>query len=414
MSIKTKIILSVIFLAICPIVIAQSPAVETLSKQSPNYDAVFPDNKINTLTLKMSPADWTGINAEMSTKYGAFGARKTLQGAGAPPQQPVFARGNDAPPRPGPRNMPFGNSNSRDVSDPPYVSVSMEFNGMAMEQVGFRLKGNSSLMSSWGNGTYKLPFRLNISKYEKQTLYGFKELSFSPAFQDNSLIREKVASDLFRDAGVPAARTSFCKVYIDFGSGSKYCGIYTSVEVVDDTMIKSQFGEDSGNIYKPESNFVSFNSAQFEKKNNKKRADWSDVESAISILNAPFRETDAPRWRKELETVLNMEGFIKWLAMNTLMTSWDSYGVMPHNYYLYNSPEQKLTWIPWDQNEAMSVKKGGFRPLGNEPQGARPSQPMDREGIPDRPPGGPSRGSVSITLASVALDKICSGRSCLL
>ena len=34
-------------------------------------------------------------------------------------------------------------------------------------------------------------------------------------------------------------------------------------------MVKDQFGEDKGNIYKPESRFQSFLSTEFEKKNNK-------------------------------------------------------------------------------------------------------------------------------------------------
>jgi hypothetical protein len=70
----------------------------------------------------------------------------------------------------------------------------------------------------------------------------------SSGFSDNSLIHEKLASGIFRMAGVPAARTAFYRVYIDFGQGLKYCGLYTMVEVIDDTMIEDQFGAATGNI----------------------------------------------------------------------------------------------------------------------------------------------------------------------
>jgi spore coat protein CotH len=141
------------------------------------------------------------------------------------------------------------------AADPDYVAVSLKFNGKQWTNVGFRLKGNSSLTSSWRQGIYKLPFRLNFDWFEdqipvvkNQRFYGFDELSMSSGFSDNSLIHEKLASDIFRMAGVPAARTAFYRVYIDFGQGLKYCGLYTMVEVIDDTMIEDQFGAATGNI----------------------------------------------------------------------------------------------------------------------------------------------------------------------
>ena len=45
-------------------------------------------------------------------------------------------------------------------------------------------------------------------------------------------MREKVGSDLFRDFGVPCARSVFCRVYVDFGEGPVYFGLYTMLEVI--------------------------------------------------------------------------------------------------------------------------------------------------------------------------------------
>ena len=71
---------------------------------------------------------------------------------------------------------------------------------------------------------------------------------------------------MFRDAGIPTAKTAFYKLYIDFGDGLNYCGVYTMLEVMDESMVKFRFGEKSGNIYKPESNFKTFTQSLFEKK----------------------------------------------------------------------------------------------------------------------------------------------------
>ncbi|PWJ57893.1 CotH protein [Dyadobacter jejuensis] len=343
--------------------------------EPPQYSLVFNDEKINTLHIKVDQSNWDAINDNMQEKFGTFGARSAQQGSNV---SPVPGGNRQGPPPGGPQGMlPGGGPSGAMAEDPIYVPVDIDFNGLSLNQVGFRLKGNSSLMTSWARGIYKLPFRLNFKKYDKQSLHGFQELSLSPAFNDPSLIREKVASDLFRAAGVPAAQTSFCKVYIDFGDDTQYCGVYTIVEVVDDTMIKNQFGEDDGNIYKPESTFASFTASQFEKKNNKKKADFSDVEQFITFLNAPYRTTEPVRWRQEMEQALNVDGFLKWLAMNTLMVSWDSYGAMAHNYYLYQAQNGQLNWIPWDQNEAMSTQKEGMAPP-TQGQPNRPGPPGPR------------------------------------
>ena len=57
--------------------------------------------------------------------------------------------------------------------------------------------------------------------------------------------------------------------------------------------------------------------------------------------------------------------FLKYLAVNTVIQNWDTYGRMTHNYFLYNDPDtSKLTWIPWDNNESLQFgKMGGSLPF---------------------------------------------------
>jgi spore coat protein H len=75
------------------------------------------------------------------------------------------------------------------------------------------------LRLAWQQGNYKLPIRLNFDEFEdkfiaitNQHFYGFEEMTFSPGAKDPSLIREKATSDIFRMAGIPAARTAFYRV----------------------------------------------------------------------------------------------------------------------------------------------------------------------------------------------------------
>jgi len=129
-------------------------------------------------------------------------------------------------------------------------------------------------------------------------------------------------------------------------------------------MIDHCFSSDSGNLYKPEGNAASFangsfNTADFYEKNDN-GTDWSDVENLYNILNNNIRISNPEQWKYQLESVFDVDVFLNWLAVNILIQNWDTYGKMTHNYYLYNNPENgKLTWIPWDNNEALSDGKMG-------------------------------------------------------
>jgi spore coat protein CotH len=123
-------------------------------------------------------------------------------------------------------------------------------------------------------------------------------------------------------------------------------------------MIKAQYGEESGNIYKPESKFATFIQTEFEKKNNELAGDFGDVSGFVKALNSGLRTSDVATWRKNLEAIFNVDHFTKYLAINNGLVNWDTYGVMAHNQYLYNHSTLGLVWIPWDNNESFSRSPG--------------------------------------------------------
>jgi spore coat protein CotH len=188
-------------------------------------------------------------------------------------------------------------------------------------------------------------------------------------------MRETLAYDVFEAAGLPAANTAFYEIILDRGEGETSLGIYTVIEVVDDTMLDRVFGEDKGNIYEAEGSAASLAAGvaanlknSFQKENNEDAADWSDVEKFHAILHSDKRTTDISAWRKELETVFNVPVFLDWLALATTLQHWDTYGGMSHNYYLYNDAG-KLTWISWDHNFILGAMGGG----GQNPNEAMPN-----------------------------------------
>jgi hypothetical protein len=319
---------------------------ETHSKDAdPNFTEVFSDTEVKRLDFLISENNWSAMLNDMTELYGAFGGT-TTSGPGG------------------------GGSLTEVDEDPVFVPGSVFYNGKEWYKVGLRFKGNSSLQSTWQSGNLKLSFKLDFDEFEddypqikNQRFYGFKKLSLKNNYDDASMLREKVAMDVFKNAGLAGSNTAFYTLYVDYGEGPVYFGLYTLVEEVDDTLIDTQFSSDKGNLYKPDGDAATFASGTFDedeyvKKNNEDEADFSDVQSLLTILHDATRTSDTATWRTNLEAVLDVDTFLNYLAVNTVIQNWDTYGRMSHNYYLYNNPDNDLlTWIPWDNNEALQAGK---------------------------------------------------------
>lgn len=310
----------------------------------PDYAWVFPEAEMRSINIQVGQANWDKIQKDMEYRtVRKFGSATTIPGA----------------------VPPAGNGSLDAVpGDPIYVEAEISQGNNKWQKVGFRLKGNASLNATWRGGVYKLPFKLQFDEFEdkysetkNQRFYGFKELSFAPSYGDNTFMKEKLLTDLFRKAGVMACKVAYYKVYIDFGQGQKYCGVYQAIETVEEHMVETQSGVKVGNVYKPESNLQSFITTQIEKQNNKELNDYSDVKAFIAALNNSSRVSDRPLWKKQLEAVFDVKGFLKYLAVNNTVGNWDTYGQVMHNYFLA-STDGILHWIPYDLNLSFQMKGG--------------------------------------------------------
>ena len=130
------------------------------------------------------------------------------------------------------------------------------------------------------------------------------------------------------------------------------------------------FGSDDGNLYKPNGTggrWTVFNRGNFPKRSNESDEDWTDIEDAIAAVNAS--RADRAAWRQRIEARFDVNGFLRWLAANTIVGNFDTYGgLSAHNYYVYGSPRHRdrLFWIPWDHDLAMTGG-GGIGGGGNIP-----------------------------------------------
>jgi spore coat protein H len=355
---------------------------------TPDYEMVFPDDKIQDIYINISSKSWDEMQEDMEKHYGEPGNRNMTGVGEKMPGERMDSQGG-------------GDPGKMTEEDPIYVPANISFNRENWDHVGLRYKGFNSLMTAWQSGIGKISLKIDMDHYDdeypdtkNQKLYGFKELNLQSGGSDKSGIREKIVPEIFRDAGVPAPETAFYRVYLDHGNGSEYFGLYTLAEAVDDTVIETQFSNSSGNLYKPEGEGATFakgnlNLSDFEKKTNEKKDDYSDITTLYNILHSETRNTSPEKWRSDLESVFNVSEFLTWLATNTLISNWDTYGGNSRNYYLYNDPDTgAFNWIPWDNNNALMSGMGGDPGMGAGGNGNQSFGPgMPPGGMNMTPPG---------------------------
>lgn len=361
-----------------------------VAETTPNYELVFPNDRVNRIDIKIDNKQWETMNAALTSSHrpphGASShfeneRTKAAMRKARPRLNPDNLNNTDSLDNRKPKDMTHPEmTHERRAGPPPRMRpqhgkeqnnwsyCTIQFNEQKWEKVGIRYKGNSSLRHSVQMGIKKLSFKLDFDEFEEQfpeiknqRFYGFKQLNLKNNYKDASLMREKVASDLFSEFGLVSPKTAFYKVYVDYGEGATYFGLYTMVEEVDDTVIKSTYKEQDGNLYKPEGLAATFTKDSFDKvlvgkKNNKKANDYEDIERLSKILNNELRNTDYNLWKQELEDLFDVDIFLRYLAANNVIQNWDTYGNTTHNYYLYhNSQSDKFEWIPWDNNEALQA-----------------------------------------------------------
>lgn len=368
----------------------------------PDYDQAFPQDRVVRLDITIAPQDWEAMLADMTDMAGEFGSGMGLgMGMGGmdmpPVLDPAACEGLGAGdacesefmgeaivgvctdlmgmllclPEGGMGMDPGMGGTDFLPRTPIYVECEVTEDATTWQHVGIRFKGNSSLATAWSSGIYKMPLRLNFDKFEdehpdikNQRYHGFDSLSLSNGAMDASLLRDKLGTDVFADAGLPAPATAFYRIFIDHGEGPLYFGLYTGIELPDDdSFLDRRFGGHEGNLYKPDApgaRWDVWDPESLGKENNTDEADYSDAKALFDALHAD--RGDAAAWRAGLEAVLDVDGFLHWLALNAVVQDWDVYGRMAHNYYLYADPSDggRFQWIPWDHSFAFTGGDGGM------------------------------------------------------
>ena len=294
------------------------------AKEKDPASFLFNSTTIRTLHLKLTPEQWKAAEP----------TQRRQNGAGGP--------------------MPH--------MEYPVVHAAVEFDGKTYDDVAMRYKGNSSFMMA--RNSLKKSIKLDFNKFvEHRTFFGQTNINLNNNAGDSTASRETLAYELFAAAEVPAARTTMMRVELTVPGvyDHKFIGLYTMVEEVNKRFLKNHFGESKGLLLKPDmARNLPYQGETWEACKKlyvpKTKGTEATQKRFIEFLKL-IHQSSNTEFEKQIESMLDVDEFLRFLAINAMTSNLDSILSMGHNFYVY-VPEKlrPMKFIPWDLNEAF----GGF------------------------------------------------------
>jgi spore coat protein CotH len=252
----------------------------------------------------------------------------------------------------------------------PWVHADLLVNGKELKDIGFRYKGNNSFATSNAARPLRANFKVKTDLYGgKPDWNGVETLNFHAGVQDPSLTREALAYAIFRAAGVPASRTGY--VEMTFNVPGVYentsGGFYTLIENVNKQFLKNALPPGTGLLMKPEGTrggvqSLGTNWASYVATYRPERDATPEEQKRMIEFAGLISQNNTALFREKIGTYLDVDNFLRFIAVNIFIVNNDSYLNGNHNYYLYLDPkDDKFRFIPWDQDLSM----GGMGGRGN-------------------------------------------------
>ena len=360
------LLFSLAVVATVGLVAAPTGAPQTAAALTP--EMLFQTSKVWTVHLTLANDSFDALTPKLPPPPAAPSAAASAGQTSTPPQQPreipsilplamlkeVVAGGFIGPE--GGRN---GITASKGLEFA-YVHASFDIGGIHFDDVAVRPKGNGTYNPVLTGKVAKPSLKIDLNKYVKgQKLAGVSTLNLHNGLFDPTWMNEALAFRLYRDAGVPAPRTAYARVYLTAkgGEANKYLGLYILVENVDSDFTQSRFKVAGGALLKPVTivpfRFLSRDwsdyNQMYDPKTDLTAADKQHVIDLCDLLSNASDQVFAAR----IGEFVDLDAFAKYMAVVVWMANPDSLLEQGQNYYVHFNPTtRKYNFLPWDQDHS--------------------------------------------------------------
>ena len=237
------------------------------------------------------------------------------------------------------------------------IPANVSIDGISVDSVGVRYKGNSTFCLPNEAGSVKVPYNLDFNHWiSGQDLMGYNKVKLANAWLDPTYCKEYIASRIYRKY-LPTPEINL----IELHTQGDYTGLYVNTESINRQFLNKHFDENDGVLFKcdgagvfcsenggggtdggiPSLSYLGSDTTNYYDSYTIKSDDgWGPLLDLITTLE--FSPED-------LGDVLNIDRVLWAMAVNTVVSNLDTYnGYYVHNYYLYQDVEGRFQMIPWD------------------------------------------------------------------
>ena len=239
---------------------------------------------------------------------------------------------------------------------------------LEFKNVGIRYRGNSSFTRSTAAAPLLANFKIKIDlNGTKGTWDGQKTFNLQSGVVDASRMKDSIAYWVFRAAGVPAPRTTYAEIIFNVPGvyQDTSAGLFTLIEDVNKKFLERVMPPGTGLVMKPEqlNGGIRKLGDTWEPYAVKLRPDREATpreQQRVMEFSALVSQPDEALFREQIATYLDLDQFLRFIAVNAFISNTDSYLNGNHNFYLYLDPrDDKFRFIPWDQDLSLQGR-GGF------------------------------------------------------
>ncbi len=241
------------------------------------------------------------------------------------------------------------------------VPAAIRVNNQVLHDVGLRFRGMSSFMMVPAG--YKRSLNVSIdAAHSDQSWQSVRTLNWLNSHEDPTYLRTILYLDIARHY-LPAPKANHVRLVINGHSW----GIYVNVEQFNTDFVQEWFGTKKGARFKVPGSPMGRGGLEYLGEDKRAYASiyrlktkesprvWADLIQLCRILN----QTPAEQLQAALEPLLDIDGVLKFLALENVFINGDGYWIRASDYNLYQDKDGRFHIIPHDTNETFMAPEHG-------------------------------------------------------
>jgi spore coat protein H len=224
-----------------------------------------------------------------------------------------------------------------------YVAAKVRVFGEDVYEAAVRLKGRGSFEPLDG----KPSFTIDFERFGKVVgPHGLTKIHLNNSVEDPSYLKERIGSEMFQSAGIPAPRVGHARVRLN----GRMLGLYVMKEGFTKDFLRRHFKNSAGNLYDTDSGNDVDQRLQREL-----GPEGGEDRDELKRLAAAAKDPDLERRWSRLENALDIERFLAFMATELMICHWDGYCLSRNNFRVYyESGRDKILFLPGGMDQIFS------------------------------------------------------------